>query len=125
MNILPPFEVSTEGWADEVHQHQPPDWSGVSPEEVARRGRPWSQDPSQRPWFDKDGAAQTIDALLTQKLITADEERLMTQWVRDGYFVLENAIDPSKFDWLDEFAQELDGLWVSKEEPKNVQFSGA
>ncbi len=124
MKILPPPEVDTEGWADEVHQHQPPDWSGVSPEEVARRGQPWNQDPSQRPWFDQDGAAQSINSQLTQKLISADEARLMTQWVRDGYFVLENAIDPSQFDLLDAYARELDGLWVSTDEPLNMQFSG-
>jgi hypothetical protein len=60
MNILPASPIDTTGWADEVRQHEAPDWTGVSPEEVARRGKAWNQDPAQRPWFDFDGANDKV-----------------------------------------------------------------
>lgn len=124
MNILPAPAINTDDWAQEVRQHQAPDWTGVSPEEVARRGHPWDQDPAQRPWFDAEGATEKVTVMADQGLVTPDEARLLDQWTREGYFVLENAIEPQDWHLLDSFASDLNGLWSTDRPVTNAQLSG-
>ncbi|MFP5247317.1 MAG: phytanoyl-CoA dioxygenase family protein, partial [Thermoanaerobaculia bacterium] len=122
MEFLPHPEVNTSDWAVPVHQHEFPDWKAMAPDAFLHRGKRWEQNAAARPWFDQDGAAQKVEAMRAQGLITADEERLMLQWVHDGYFVIQNAIDDEAL--LDEYVRDLDDVWVTDKERPGLQFSG-
>ena len=102
--------------------HVAPNWEGISPQEVAKRGQQWDQDPARRPWFDQDDAEQKIDTWVAEDLISTDEAKLLSQWVVEGYFVLPGAIESSQDGLLDEYSQELDDLWTATEPVEGLQF---
>ena len=53
MTIVTTPEPNTELWAKNERMCAAPNWHGVSPEVIARRGRPWRQDPDDVPWLDR------------------------------------------------------------------------
>lgn len=122
MEFMPHSEVSTEGWTDKVYQHPYPDHS-TAPEFMAR-GRRWPQVNEDRPWFDQAGASERVDDMRRQGSITQDEHRLMLQWINDGYFVIEKAIDESQFDLLDAYNRGLDDVWTTDQVLDGLQISG-
>ena len=124
MEILPPPEVSTEPWTTKVQQYDLPDYRGVAPDAFTRKGKPWSQDFANRPWFDQAGASRHIDTLVERKLISSDEETLLRQWINDGYFVLKHAVEPSQFDLIDDYVHDLDDVWTTDQELPGLQISG-
>ena len=84
-------EWNTEEWAAVERMCESPNWHGVSPEVIARRGRPWNQDPNDVPWLDRDDAEEQIDARLKQGLLSAEDAQRMRQWAKDGYFSRERS----------------------------------
>jgi phytanoyl-CoA hydroxylase len=124
MKILPAPEVSTENWARKVRIHNERKWTGISPNEVGQRGKQWSQDLSERPWFDQEDAERKAKSWLDQGVISSDEHTLLSQWIRDGYFILEKAIDASEFSLLERYAHDLDGVWTAEEAMQGLRLSG-
>lgn len=119
MTIRVNQEWNTEEWVGKERMYDPPDWHGVSPEVIARRGRPWHQDPSDGPWLDRDDALAQIQSRLDQDLISAEEAGYLRRWATDGYFVVEGVIKDSQL--LDEYVRDLDGLWTTQEEQPGLQ----
>ena len=66
----------------------------------------WRRRPNDVPWFDRPGAL--ADA--TRRGRTAAEGACFAQWVRDGYFVLRDVVDPADIDGM---VALLDGLWTA------------
>src|SRR5262245_47088243 len=97
MTIQSTRQWDTSQWAASERMYPPPDWHGVSPEVIARRGRPWNQDPRDVPWLDKQGCETEIEARLNEQSISDDEAQLLRQWVKDGYFIVKGAIPTSSF----------------------------
>jgi hypothetical protein len=112
---------NTDQWAGKTRMYDPPDWYGVSPEIVARRGRPWNQDYNDGLWTDKPDAEKKIVGMLEQGLIDEEEAQLLTQWVVDGYFILPTAVPDSDHTVIDEFVADLDGLWTTETELPGLQ----
>jgi phytanoyl-CoA hydroxylase len=121
MTTLDNQKWNTEHWTGQERIYDPPNWHGVSPEVVARRGRPWNQTPASAPWLDQEGAGAQIDAKLRQGAISSEEAVLLHQWVNDGYFILEGAVPSSDFDVVDEYVRDLDGLWTTDQEIRGLQ----
>jgi hypothetical protein len=122
MEFLSPPEVSTEEWQVKVHQHPLPDWRVLDREEYRRRGKRWSQDPAQRPWFDQDGALEKVAAMRAAGDISEAEEQLLTQYVTDGYFVMKNAVEDHEL--IDAYNRGLDGVWTADAASDGLQISG-
>jgi hypothetical protein len=112
MAMVTTSEWVTEHWAKNERMCDSPNWHGVSPEVIARRGKRWNQDPDDVPWLDRPDAEERIQARLVDGVISADEAELLRRWVIDGYFILPGAIPQSDFATLDEFAHDLDDIWT-------------
>ena len=121
MTILSTRTWKTDEWVGKERMYPPPDWTGVSPRVIAKRGRAWNQDPASAPWPDLDGAEGKIKSQLTQGLISEEEAHLLTQWVTQGYFILEGAIDRADFHLIDEYVHDLDALWTADKELPGLQ----
>lgn len=104
---------NTEHWAGPERMYPPTNWHGVSPEVVARRGRPWNQTLDSAPWLDHDGAEEKIVQRLETGLITEREAQLLLRWVTEGYFVLEDAVPREDFGIIDQYVRDLDDLWTT------------
>ena len=117
-------EVSTDGWTTKVHQHPLLDHSSFAPDAFLARGKAWPQNHADRPWFDQAGASERVDDMRRKGLIDDEESRLMLQWVNDGYFVMERAIDESQFALLDAYNKGLDDVWTTTEVLDGLQISG-
>lgn len=113
MTIVTTQQWNTDQWAKNERMCDAPNWHGVSPEVIARRGRPWNQDPDDVPWLDRDDALERIQSRLTAGVISAEEAELLRQWTVDGYFILRGAIDESDFGTIDQFDRDLDDLWTT------------
>lgn len=61
-------------------------------------GRYDYDDPSLRPWFDREDADAHVQALLDAGRIDADEAQALRGFVRDGYLVLEGGIEEALVD---------------------------
>ncbi len=122
MDILQHDPVRTDDWAVKVKQHPLPDWRNRAKDEFRQRGRQWQHDPAERPWFDRPGAMEKVEALRARNLISADEATLLAQFVSEGYFVLENAIDDPSL--LDEYNRDLDAVWSGNMVRDGLQVSG-
>ncbi len=112
---------NTDEWVGKERMYDPPDWYGVSPEVIAKRGKNWNQDYADGPWLDHDGAEEKIRSRQDQGLITAEEASLLSQWVSEGYFILDGGIPESDFDLIDQYVQDLDGLWTAEEPSDGLQ----
>jgi phytanoyl-CoA hydroxylase len=64
----------------------------------------WRRRPNTRPWFDAPDALDRVGAHAAD----AAEAALFAQWIRDGYFVLRDVVDPAD---VDEMIATLDGVW--------------
>jgi ectoine hydroxylase-related dioxygenase (phytanoyl-CoA dioxygenase family) len=64
----------------------------------------WRRRPQPPPWFDRPDAA----AVAAARAGTPEEAACFAQWVRDGYVVLRDLVDPAD---VDEMIRVLDGLW--------------
>jgi len=121
MTTMSTDDCNTELWTKNVRMWETPNWHGVSPEVIARRGRPWNRDENDIPWLDRDDAAKRIDARLTDGTITTDEAQLLHQWVTDGYFILRGAVPPSDFGTIDQFNRDLDDIWTADKPIDDLQ----
>ena len=113
MTILDFTTPQIDRWVGKERMYDPPDWHGVSPEIIARRGRAWNQDKSDVPWLDRPDAEEKIAQRLAEGVITDDEATLLTKWVRDGYFILDQAIDPENSWQLDQYVRDIDDFWTT------------
>jgi phytanoyl-CoA hydroxylase len=66
----------------------------------------WRRRPNLRPWFD----APDAEARIAQHATTPEETGLFTQWIRDGWFVVRDVVDPGDVDTM---VETLDGLWTA------------
>lgn len=105
--------ASTDHWVGKERMFDPPDWHGVSPEIVKRRGKAWNQDQNDVPWLDRPDALEQIQSRLADGVITEQEATLLSKWVIDGYFILEKAIDDENRWQLDDYVRDLDALWTT------------
>ena len=112
-------DVNFDEWVGKERMYAPPDWHGVSPDVVARRGKAWNQDPNAGPWLDREDAQEQILSRLEAGLITAEEAKMLQQWETDGYFIFENAITDSEL--LDDYVHDLDDLWTTDKELPGLQ----
>lgn len=113
MTILCHQTWKIDEWVGKERMYPPPNWHGVSPALIMKRGRPWDQDYTDGPWLDHDGAEAKIQARLAQGLISDEEAALLLQWTTEGYFILKNAVEESEFGLIDEYVRDLDGLWTT------------
>src|SRR4029450_6322908 len=121
MTILGTRQWDTTQWAASERMHPPPDWHGVSPEVIARRGRPWNQNPNDVPWLDRDGCEAEIEARLKQQLFTDDEGEGVVQGGKNGDFLIRGAIPDSDFGLIDQYVRDLDELWTTDREIPGLQ----
>jgi phytanoyl-CoA hydroxylase len=112
---------NTEQWVGKERMYDPPNWHGVSPEVIAKRGKRWNQTLDSAPWLDHEGAEQKIEARLKEGTITAREAGLLMQWTTEGYFILDDAIPQSQFDVIDSYVRDLDDLWTTDKELPGLQ----
>lgn len=124
MEILTPPPVRTDDWTRKITQHQLPDWREMPHDDFRQRGKKWQNDPADRPWFDRPGALEKVASLRERNLISADEERLLRQFVTEGYFVLENAIATDEWPLLEEYTHDLDSVWSTDQVREGLQISG-
>ena len=64
----------------------------------------WRRHPNALPWFDQPDALTRCAPHARQETDTA----LLSKWVRDGYVVVEDAVDPAD---IDAMLAMLEGLW--------------
>src|SRR3989442_10235182 len=64
----------------------------------------WGRHPNALPWFDQPDALTRCAPHARQETDTA----LLSKWVRDGYVVVEDAVDPAD---IDAMLAMLEGLW--------------
>jgi phytanoyl-CoA hydroxylase len=64
----------------------------------------WRRRPNRVPWFDAPDALAHVHEHATDE----HERALFTQWIRDGYFVARDLVDPAD---VDAMMATLDGLW--------------
>lgn len=121
MTIRTTKEWSTDEWPGKEQMHAPPDWFGVSPEVIARRGRPWNQNPTDLPWLDRDGAQEKVKTRHHEGLITDQEAELLQEWVSQGYFIVRDVFDESDFGSLGGCVEDLEGLWTLDEPLSGLQ----
>jgi ectoine hydroxylase-related dioxygenase (phytanoyl-CoA dioxygenase family) len=68
-------------------------------------GRPsWERRANVLPWFDRPDALDRVRG--------GEDTALLEKWVRDGYFVVDDCVDPAD---IDEMLATLDGLWDARE----------
>jgi phytanoyl-CoA hydroxylase len=80
-------------------------------------GRPtWQRRPNTLPWLDQPDA----DARLALRP-TDDLSPHLAQWVRDGWFVVDDAVDPTD---IDAMSRTLDGLWDAPAPTPGINFLG-
>lgn len=108
-------------WVGKERMYDPPNWHGVSPEVVKRRGRAWNQDPQGAPWLDHPDAERQIARKLEENLITADEASMLLKWAVDGVFVLEGSVPAEDHHLIDQYRRDLDGLWTTDTEMPGLQ----
>ena len=65
--------------------------------------RRWERRPNVLPWLDRANAGDRLQARPADPLTPH-----LVQWVRDGWFVLEDGVDPAD---IDAMSARLDGLW--------------
>lgn len=111
----------TDHWVGKERMYDPPDWHGVSPEVLKKRGKAWNQTADSAPWLDHDGADAKIEAKLKEGFMTTEEAELLLQWVHEGFFILKNAIPESDLPLIDEFVRDLDDLWTTDKELPGLQ----
>jgi hypothetical protein len=72
-------------------------------------GRPsWERRPNALPWFDLPDAEATLARAASAGTVRPDDVPLLERWIRDGYFVVDGAVDPAD---VDAMVASLDGLW--------------
>src|SRR5439155_9513290 len=71
----------------------------------------WKRRPNVVPWFDQPDALAGIDG----------DRVLLEHWVRDGYVVVDDAVDPGD---IDRMVAVLDGLWDATELIANLTLLG-
>src|SRR5215470_6607553 len=103
MTIVTTPPPNTELWAKNERMCESPNWHGVSPEVIARRARPWNQDPDDVPWLDRPDADARLEACRREGRLTADEAERLQKWITDGYFVLPDAVRGDEAADLDGF----------------------
>jgi ectoine hydroxylase-related dioxygenase (phytanoyl-CoA dioxygenase family) len=59
-------------------------------------------------WLDRPSAPDRIEARRTRGELTAEEARLLGAWVRNGYTVMERAIEPAL---VDAALRDVDRVW--------------
>ena len=64
----------------------------------------WQRHPNRLPWFDQPDA---MDEAI-RRARSADERATLESWVRDGYVVLRDVLEPAD---IDAMITTLDGLW--------------
>ena len=65
----------------------------------------WRRQPDVLPWFDRPDA---LDRLLQDGRQAEHASKLLEKWIRDGYVVVEDCLDPAD---IDAMVATLDGLW--------------
>ena len=121
MTIICDREWNTDQWVGKERMYDPPNWHGVSPAVIAKRGKRWNHNRADGPWLDHDGAEEKIQERLERGLISDEEADLLSQWVTQGYFILRQAIDESEFGVIDEYVEDLDGLWTTDKPSDGLQ----
>jgi len=61
----------------------------------------WRRRPNELPWLDRPDALARVAA-------NTDDAALLAKWVRDGYVVVDGAVDTAA---IDEMVATLDGVW--------------
>jgi phytanoyl-CoA hydroxylase len=64
----------------------------------------WKRRPNILPWFDRPDA---LDAVRRHGR-SSEEATLLEKWIRDGYVIVEDCVDPAD---IDAMVATLDGLW--------------
>ncbi len=124
MKFMSPSDISTDDWAPITIQHPRPDWSTVDAPPFAERGRRWTRNPTDQPWFDRPGALDKVQEMRESGLVTRTEDQYLRQWITDGYFVIEDALASDEDGLLDQYNRELDGVWTADSARDNLYVSG-
>ena len=121
MTIIEDRGENKRGWAGKELMYPPPNWYGVSPDIITKRGHPWNQDKTDLPWLDRQDAHVQINARLSDGSLSNDQATWFQQWVDEGYFIQRHAVSPDRFDLLDQVTKDLDDLWTTDEVMDGLQ----
>ncbi len=72
----------------------------------------WRAVPNELPWFDRPDAEEILGRRLESGELTAEDHAMLTKWVRDGYVIIDGALDPAD---IDAMVATLDGLWDARQ----------
>ena len=68
----------------------------------------WRRQPNWLPWFDRPDALDVLARGVAGGETSAEEARLLERWIRDGYVIVDDCVDPAD---MDAMMATLDGLW--------------
>ena len=72
----------------------------------------WAMQPQYLPWLDRPNAKKLLAAKYKSKAISSQEYEWLRQWIDEGYFVVDDAIDRNL---LNPMIADLDNLWYADE----------
>jgi ectoine hydroxylase-related dioxygenase (phytanoyl-CoA dioxygenase family) len=74
----------------------------------AARGRRWDAAKVEPPWFERDGALSRAGEMARRHGLGGEGEAWLRQWIEEGYFVVERAVDADK---VARYADDFERLW--------------
>jgi hypothetical protein len=86
--------------------------SPTAPELAAPGPRRWPDLAAERPWFDRPDALDHLRRRVREGALGAREQALLRQWVKDGYFVVDDCVDERAVARLSDV---IDGVWFRTE----------
>ena len=63
--------------------------------------------PQEIPWFDRAGQEEEIARLVASGKIRQSDRQYLHQWIREGYFVVKNAVPAADIDELSSFIDQI------------------
>jgi hypothetical protein len=76
------------------------------------RGKRWTNDPSQRPWFDQPDAMRILERRRTDESLGDKDFEALRHWAEYGYIVTEGVVPEADVEGM---LNDLDAVWTTKE----------
>lgn len=80
----------------------------------------WNEIEAELPWFEQRNALQLVDELVATHGLSEQERGYLQKWVTDGYFIVENCIDP---ELIQQFSNRIEDAWTTQTAIPGLQVS--
>ncbi len=81
-------------------------------------GRQWPDFQSSLPWYDRPDALESLDRLVQQGELNAEDYALLVKWCTDGYVILNDCVN---HELIDRMCEDVDALWTAAEPFQGLQ----